>query len=160
LIEDQKEIPDDKVDKYIQLVNSFSKAKKFPSTLTSLLFNSFTIHGKYDEKVTIRILNATRFNVPFKELLLIDVFKHYLVDGLLADQNASKEEFVIAQDKVARKDLICAVYANLIKITDVDFVKVALKYFLINDYDSLGSNNPTNFINVMHQMISNCYIGG
>lgn len=116
--------------------------------------------GKYDDKVTIPILEATRFNLPFKELLLIDVFKHYLVDGLLADENNSKEEFVIAQDKVARKGLICAVYANLIKITDVDFIKVALKYFLINDYDSLGTTNPCNFVNVLHQMISNCYIGG
>lgn len=105
-------------------------------------------------------MDATRFNLPFKELLLIDVFKHYLVDGLLADDNGGKEEFVIAQDKVARKELICAVYANLIKITDVDFIKVALKYFLINDYDNLGATNPCNFINVLHQMIANCYIGG
>ena len=142
------------------MINSFGKATKFPSTLTSLLFNSFVILGKYDEKVTVPILEKTRFNLPFKELLLIDVFKHYLVDGLLADENSNKEEFVIAQDKVARKELICAVFANLIKITDVDFIKVALKYFLINDYDHLGSTNPCNFINVLHKMIANCYIGG
>lgn len=81
---------------------------------------------------------------------MIDVFKHYLVDGLLADESSSKEEFVIAQDKVARKELICGIYRNLIKITDVEFIKVALKYFLINDYDNLGTNNPCNFINVLH----------
>ena len=94
-IDKQNEISKDKVDEYISYINHYKNEKTFPSTLTSLLFNSLTIHAKYDEAVTIPILNATRHNIPFKNLLLIDVYKYYLVDGILADEKNKKEEFVI-----------------------------------------------------------------
>lgn len=90
----QTEIPRADVDKYASLINSFSKAPKFPSTLTSVALNALLMNAKYDEPVTIPLLEKTRFNVPFKTSILIDVIRHYLIDGILEDEG-KKEEMVI-----------------------------------------------------------------
>lgn len=137
------------VDKYAALINSFKGAQKFPSTLTSVAFNTLLMNGKYDDDVTIPLLERTRFNRPFKTAILIDVFRHYLIDGILSDDTGDKNDYVIGEDKVTRKGVICAIFSNLIKITDVKFIRVMLKHFLINDYDKVMANNPCNFIFVL-----------
>ena len=118
-INQQGQISASDVEKYGAMVNYFKDKNQFPSTLTSMVFNQLLMNSKYDDSVTIPLLEKTRFNRPFKNLILTDVFRHYTIDGILSDEAGGKQEFVIGEDKVLRKGLICAIYSNLIKITDV-----------------------------------------
>lgn len=87
--------------------------------------------------------------------------KPYLLDNLLSSSGKGAagpgEEMIIGQDKKERQELICEVFANLVKITQVDYMQVVLKNFLINDYDHQLSYSVCNMIHVLRQMITNCF---
>jgi hypothetical protein len=56
---------------------------------------------------------------------------------------------VIGQDKVERQEVICAMFAHVVKITEVEYVKVIIKHFLISDYDKQMASNVCNMVYVL-----------
>ena len=142
------------------LINYYRKDKEFPSTLTSSVWQLLMMNGMYDDYVTLPILNGTRHNWPFKQLLMIDVVKPNVIKSLLEGTEAADEQ--IDKDKWKRMPVICSLMSNLMKMTDVHMIQVILDEFLIRDYDHKGgskvSANPLNMIFVLNQMINNCYI--
>lgn len=79
--------------------------------------------------------------------------KPFVLDNLLSSGGKGAEgpgeEMIIGKDKKERQELICEVFASLIKITQVDYVQVILKNFLINDYDHQLSYSVFNMIFVL-----------
>ena len=63
---------------------------------------------------------------------MIDNINPYNINTFL--ENKASEE-IIGGDKIKRQGLICAIFSNLIKITDYKYISVMLKHFLISDYD-------------------------
>ena len=135
IVNQQRNIDFEAVTKYISLLDFYSDQSKFPSTFTSLLFNTLVMNPQYDSVATIPIINSVRHNIYLINLLKIDVFTPTFIDGIIADPESSDKDMVIDKDKYGRMGLICAIYGNLIKITEVKYMQVILKHFLIQDYD-------------------------
>lgn len=111
------------------LIGMFRESKSFPCTLTSLVFSTLVLNSEYDENLLIPLVKEARFNPPFLELLRIDVFTANFLDQLLTDDESG--EMVINKDKIARSGLVCSIFSSLVKITEVDYVSVILKHFLV-----------------------------
>lgn len=116
------------------------------------MINNLLLNPQYDSVATIPILHQTRLNLPFKHMLKLDVVKPHFVSDLLKNDDEAE---VINKDKFQRKELVCAMYSNLVKITDVDFVKTIVNNYLIDDYDS---KSGTDMLQVLSQMIFNCFV--
>lgn len=113
--------------------------------------------------MTVDFLSTIRHNLPLKQLLITDILQPFFIDNLLnsIDPKGDKdcaEDMIIGQDKVQRQALICSIFAYLIKITDVEYIKVIIKNFLVSDYDKQLAYNVCNMVFVLRQMLTNCYI--
>jgi len=150
LIQEQKHISKELLDKYMGLINHYRGQKKFPSTLTSSFVQHLILNPSYDMNVTIPLLEGARFNQPFRELLLIDVIKPAYLQSLFTDED-DDNAMIIDKFKIERKPLICAIFVNLARITDLDFVKVVVDNCLVHDFDYAGSN----MIGILEEMIQN-----
>ena len=78
--------------------------------------------------------------------------KPHLLENLCSGGTGAEgpgEDMIIGKDKKERQELICEVFANLVKITQVDYVQVILNNFLINDYDHQLSYSSCNMILVL-----------
>lgn len=51
--------------------------------------------------------------------------------------------------------MICAILSCLIDITEVKYIELIVKNFLIQDYDKNLASNPQNMIAVLNQMLDN-----
>ena len=85
-------------------------------------------------------------------MLLTDVVKPYVVEVLI---KGAEESMEINKEKYLRQGLVCAILSCLIDITEVKYIDLVVKHFLIQDYDKNLASNPQNMIAVLNQMLDN-----
>lgn len=61
--------------------------------------------------------------------------------------------FVIDKYKIQWKSLICSIFKNLVKFSDIDFIRIIVDQHLIFDFDS--NVQSLNMINILAEIIQN-----
>lgn len=102
------------------------------------------------------MLRETRFNREVRRLILNDVIKSKHIEGLLSNNKLDEkgEDFlVIDKFKIERRELICTIYASLIGVSQVDYIKVLVDHFMIIDFES--AVEKLDMIAIMEEMLVN-----
>lgn len=136
----------------MSLVNYYRKEKKFPSTISSSFVQMLILNPSYDTNITVPLLEGTRFNRPYRDMLLTDVIRAEYLESLFTDDdNEAQEIITIDKFKIERKPLICAIFVNLVRFSDLAFVKIIVDNFLVHDFDYFGAN----MVGILQEMIQN-----
>ena len=110
------------------------------------------LNPSYDTNVAIPLLEGTRFNRPYREMLLTDVIRAEYLQTLFTDEEGEADELLtIDKFKMERKFLICAICVNLVRFSDAAFIKIIVDNFLVHDFDYFGAN----MVGIIQEMIQN-----